>query len=619
MKKILSTILCIALAMSFLPIHAGYKSCDSFDSQTVAAAAGRSYVIDSNGVLWGWGHNAYQGYLGLQKDVISSASAVKILEQVRSIHTDREHDTYAVKTDGTLWIWGSATSEIRTPKQITDNVSRFITGDSYHFMVIKADGSLWSWGDNLQGQVGNGASGNYVNTPVRVLSDVKDAATGLSHSVALKNDGSLWTWGSAIHLGTGDAKDSATPVKLMDGVKSIICSGVITLVIKNDNSLWGWGAPSSGFGDGTKDRKTEPVKIMDNVLKAAAFGSNMMAIRTDGSLWGWGENIYGVIDGTTGLNPSRLTPVKVMEEVVDVAVSATFAMAIKTDGSLWGWGSNTSGQIGIGSVNSFAAPAVSPRKIMEDVVQVSLSQEHVLAIKTDGSLWGWGSCEYGQVANAPTVENASAQKTQVVVTPYKMHSAVMTPNSSMTPLAQKSIETASAWARDSILKAIELDLVPGEMQDEYTRNITRLEFCQLLIKYVEVTSEKSISAYIRAEGISTDFEKFKDTSDKNVAYAAALGIVNGISDTEFNPNGNITREQAAVMFTRLHEHLGMKVSTSAGLSFRDAGDVSAWAKSSVAYVSSKGIMNGVGNNSFQPKAGFTREQAIVTFYRLIEA
>jgi alpha-tubulin suppressor-like RCC1 family protein len=177
-----------------------------------------------------------------------------------------------------------------------------------------------------------------------------------------------------------------------------------TMAIKTDGSLWAWGSNGFGqlgIGNGMDSRGTvslTPIKIMEDVLAVSSGQTHTMAIKSDGTLWGWGFHSHGQIgDGATitvvknGLIPEdnyRFTPVKIMDNVVAVSAGARHTMAIKTDGSLWAWGSGESGQLGDGTWNN---RRFSPVKIMENVGAVSTGDGHTLAIRTDGSLWGWGS------------------------------------------------------------------------------------------------------------------------------------------------------------------------------------------------------------------------------------
>ena len=120
-----------------------------------------------------------------------------------------------------------------------------------------------------------------------------------------------------------------------------------------------------------------------------------MAIRSDGSLWGWGANWTGELGienvGRVGgdwiSSHTRVVPTWVMNDVVAVSTSHSNTMAIRADGSLWGWGGNWFGQVGTGT----SEHQTSPTRIMDNVTAVSAGGLHTMAIRSDGSLWGWGA------------------------------------------------------------------------------------------------------------------------------------------------------------------------------------------------------------------------------------
>lgn len=178
----------------------------------------------------------------------------------------------------------------------------------------------------------------------------------------------------------------------------------------------------------------------------------------------------------------------------------------------------------------------------------------------------------------------------------------------------------SDWARDGVWEAICAGLVPNKVQGAYQSDITRREFCQLMVKLVEEAAGKPVSAYLASKGLAFS-DSFTDTDDAAVRSAYALGIVKGESDTAFNPNDSIQRQSAAAMLSRTAKLLD--IAAGNGEIFSDTAQVSGEMKESIAFISGIAdpttggrVMDGTGNGQFSPTAAFTREQAIITVLRL---
>jgi len=105
--------------------------------------------------------------------------------------------------------------------------------------------------------------------------------------------------------------------------------------------------------------------------------------------------------------------------------------------------------------------------------------------------------------------------------------------------------------------------------------------------------------------------------------ANKLGIVNGMSENEFEPFEKITRQQAAVMLSNMAKALGINPN-SKRVNFIDKQYFAKWASDAIYDVSSikdsngTALMNGTEPNKFSPWMYYTREQAYVTIYRLYE-
>ena len=186
--------------------------------------------------------------------------------------------------------------------------------------------------------------------------------------------------------------------------------------------------------------------------------------------------------------------------------------------------------------------------------------------------------------------------------------------------AAKKDATLSGWAKEEVTGAILEGLVPAELMGSYGNAITREEFCTLMVTMLERESGTNIAQYITSKGAKYSLP-FSDTNSSSVGYAYVLGIVKGVSDTEFAPGRSITRQEAATMLARTGKVLELDAKT--GLNFTDKGQFADWASDSISYVSglsdpinSNRVMAGTGNGNFSPLGTYSRQQAIMTALRI---
>lgn len=309
-----------------------------------------------------------------------------------------------------LTVFAEDTLDSNTGKQFNVTFQTVCAGSTYT-MGIGSDEDLYAWGDGYNGELGNGSKNTITNSPIKIMTGVASVSTKAGHTMALRNDGSLWVWGKNGNgqVGNGTANPYALiPTKIMDGVKFISAGDAHSMAIKNDGSLWVWGDNSSGqIGDGTKTDRYNPVKVMSSVIYVSAGGDFSEAIRSDGSLWTWGDNSCGQLcDGTM---IDKNTPIKIMDNIKSVSAGWLNTLIIKNDDSLWRCGyiySDTGNSLS----KTSSQGSTQLTKIMDGVIYASAGIKHSMAIKTDGSLWGWGWNSDGQIGDGTTTDKLTSVK-----------------------------------------------------------------------------------------------------------------------------------------------------------------------------------------------------------------
>ena len=182
------------------------------------------------------------------------------------------------------------------------------------------------------------------------------------------------------------------------------------------------------------------------------------------------------------------------------------------------------------------------------------------------------------------------------------------------------------WALDESKEAYKLSLVTDACRENMKESITRREFCELLINMLTVKLSKSVDEIIEAKSLVLDDGIFNDTTDKNVLVATALGIVNGKGEGRFDPDGIIKRQEAAAMLQRAAKNvLGVTSANSEPVTFADENEFQPWGADAIRFVSASSakdgsrVMGGVGNNLFSPNSLYTKQQSVLTIYRLYTA
>ncbi|GIF41571.1 hypothetical protein Axi01nite_58820 [Actinoplanes xinjiangensis] len=383
-------------------------------------------AIRSDGTLWCWGHN-FGGMLGDGTDVHRGAPVrVGDARNWASVSPGTTH-TCATRTDGSLWCWGShtygqlglgdaGTSTPRPARVGTATIWASVSTSSQASCAIRTDRSLWCWGSNANHMLGDG-TGTDRWSPTRIGTQTWAAVDlGASHTCGIRTDRTLWCWGFGLRgeLGIGPNQRSRTvPVQVGTAATwtALATTQDHTCAVDTGHALWCWGGNEAGrLGDGTVVDRDVPVRAGAGTSWAsvAAGMNHTCAVTTDGRTRCWGENDNGELgDGTT---VSSSGPVTVNADLTTRTVVAglRYSCALTTAGRLWCWGDNLGGLLGDGTfVPSTSMPSAVRVGDGTDWADVAVGERHTCAVRTSGSLWCWGGNAHGQLGDGRMVPRAT--------------------------------------------------------------------------------------------------------------------------------------------------------------------------------------------------------------------
>ena len=353
--------------------------------------------------------------------------------------------TFSVQpSDGKIFTWGysndgmlghsqAAPVALSSPTQIPGIIwgTGMFTGSARSngqtMAAVKTDGTLWVWGGHDNGASGTNQPASIVNSsPVQIGSgtDWSSVSMGKQGGAAIKIDGTLYAWGLNDNGQVGDNSkvNRSSPTQIPGTTWSkVYKTEEETMAIKTDGTLWGWGENINGeLGinvGGPGLQKSSPTQIPGTTWRSLAVGAYRATLgtKTDGTLWAWGYNEKGQL----GLNQAITTKISSPTQIPgtnwseNISLYNYFSMATKTDGTLWTWGFGTNGQLGDNSIVNKSSPVQIPGTTWS-TTDGTIASGNIMgkAIKTDGTLWVWGHNNQGQLGlnqSEPTKRSSPVQ------------------------------------------------------------------------------------------------------------------------------------------------------------------------------------------------------------------
>jgi alpha-tubulin suppressor-like RCC1 family protein len=348
-------------------------------------------------------------------------------------------------------VYGQLGTSIATspPTQIfsLDNTVTEVAAGDYTSYAVKNDGSLWVWGSNQYGARGDGTRGDDLPSPVQVplSAHITTPTRGGKHAVAvgtsayaaIDTDGQVWTWGVNWNgrLGDGTTTSHYTPARVrkssdpndyLTGIVSIAAGGGTMAAIDADSTIWTWGAGANGaLGNGSTEDESYPVQVLaangNNELvpllgvTQVACGSSGFCIARGrgGTVYGWGNNAFSQLGLAAGGSFPFAIPIAVgsSNSIDTIAAGSAHCIAHSSDGTVYGWGYNGRGQLGLGYTSVAQSPPVAMNAgpdAMDNISDLTAGANYSVMIRnSDRAVFVTGDNQSGQlgIPGNPSIQN----------------------------------------------------------------------------------------------------------------------------------------------------------------------------------------------------------------------
>ena len=263
------------------------------------------------------------------------------------------------------------------------------------------------------------------------------------------------------------------------------------------------------------------------------------------------------------------------------------------------------------------------------------NQESYIGVNAAGEHVYWTSCEYcghsyRYLRQHLTERDAKASRMDLSLKEYQEEANYLLNREESNALnttelypgtftmRQRNTAKVSAWADAYVNLALNDNLLDVSLLgSDYTKNITRLQFCSVAVRLAEELTGKTITP--------APANTFSDTDSPYVLKAYAAGITSGISATEFGPNNLLDRQQMATFLHRTLQYVEKNSSykytdyTSKLSSYTDNSQIASWAKESMAFMNALDLITGTSATTLSPGTKCTIEQAVTVAERSIYA
>lgn len=351
-------------------------------------AKGRAHyaALKKDGTIFTWGDNSYCQLGNGKTSRTSNSFKVEGLSNVKDVLSNLSISV-AAKNDGTIFAWGALPEQDKksysisiTEKPIQINGFEHIkqiSAGTLHILGLSQDGTVWGWGVNTNGQLGIGNKTNtFIPVQLKALKDVIHVITSSDgYSLALDDKGTVWEWGNG---------------KLMIPTEKVGLENIVDINVSNgrgvalsaDGNVFDWSSTDSS--------PLKKLKGFENIKQISSGSQYTLGLKQDNTLWKYDEFI-GMAYEVEGLD--KITSISACEDI-DMK---DYISVLKSDGTVVDLReTDTQNPIGMYYANGLKR---LPVKKLNNIIKLSNGGDHVLALKSDGTVESWGWNSYRQLGN----------------------------------------------------------------------------------------------------------------------------------------------------------------------------------------------------------------------------
>lgn len=245
--------------------------------------------------------------------------------------------------------------------------------------------------------------GNTITFNATSLNFIGAVSAGASHCLGLRQNGTLYAWGNNLYgqLGSSNSEVYYNPLPVpLSNVRQIAVGQYHSVALQSDGTVFTFGANwSFQIGNGAEQWQNQitPLQVLTGVRSIAAGDGYTLALKQDGTVWYWGTIQFNdnVTNQTIEIKSIVPTQVTGLSDIISIAAGANHILALKSDGSIWSWGQNSFGQLGNGNQIFQSVPSLV--STISGATRIFSGGNQSFAQLEDGKLMAWGDNSFGQI------------------------------------------------------------------------------------------------------------------------------------------------------------------------------------------------------------------------------